>query len=81
MLNPKKNMKQTHRHKNYMQAWVKARPYHFGGNTFLNLNKMGARFIEAKWERVLVKQNARAFLNTIKSACFVNYTFIILCPP
>ena len=34
----------------------------FVGKTFLNLNKMGARFIEAKWERVLLKQNDMAFL-------------------
>ena len=30
MLNPK----QTHTHKNYMQAWVEARPYHLEGIHF-----------------------------------------------
>ena len=82
MLNPKQSMKQTHRHNNSMQAWVEDRPYHLEG-TFLNLNKMGASFSEAKWEHVLVNHNARTFLNTTMSACFINYTntFIILCPP
>ena len=43
----------------------------FGGNTFLNLNKTRALFIEEKRAHVLVKQNACAFLNTTMSACYV----------
>ena len=30
-------------------------------NTFLNLNKTGARIIEEKWDRTLLKQNGRTF--------------------
>ena len=33
----------------------------FGGNTFLNLNKKGARFIEAKWDHALLRQNGTVF--------------------